>query len=115
MSTITRVLAYLHTLRSHLVLVAVIVALALVGVWRLSVRVPDLPPLLISSPINNVTTIKVPEPVLTIETVKELVKVVDRAQVESLMAENRQLKIKVEELSVTNASVTDNSSTVILS
>ena len=63
----------------------------------------------VSYPAGHVTTIKVPVPVLTPSVVKEYVKVEDRAAVNQLLAENRQLKVQIEQLSITTAAGTSTS------
>ena len=96
--------------RHHLRLLSVLLLLTFAfgaGRWSKSDSFPFA--LSVSYPAGRVTTIKVPVPVLTASVVKEYVKVEDRTAVNQLLAENRHLKVQVEQLSITTASGTSTS------
>lgn len=65
---------------------------------------PDvLTPPVISSPVPGVTTIRIPEPFITEKRVIVYFPVEDRASIRALLDENKQLKLKVQELNVARA------------
>lgn len=57
----------------------------------------------LSTPAPYVTTIKVPVPFITEKVVTKYIKVEDRAEADALLKENKNLKIKVDELTVSLA------------
>lgn len=74
--------------------------------WAAFALVPDevLPPII--QPAPHVLTIRVPQPIITERVVTKYVPVEDRAQASALLQENEDLKIRVDQLSVSLAQAT---------